>query len=119
MIKAHSPSRLTTLDIMLAAHLLVILKPPFPDTLLSDLLTDSYPTLVSHAERIMEMASQVPTPLHSSPQGPSIRSLFPSLIGGSNHEHGEQSEEYSEERVRWGWASLAVGSVGLYLMTQL
>ncbi|KAJ7087838.1 hypothetical protein C8R44DRAFT_649821 [Mycena epipterygia] len=106
--------RLTTLDIMLAAHLLVILKPPFPDTLLSDLLTDSYPTLVSHAERIMEMTSHLPAPLHSSPQGPSIRSLFPSLIGGSEREKSEE-----EERVNWGWASLAVGSVGLYLMTQL
>ncbi|KAF7338131.1 hypothetical protein MVEN_02037900 [Mycena venus] len=71
--------RLTTLDIVLAAHILVIIKPPFPDRLLSDLLTDSYPTLVSHAERILARSLELPPPIHTSPGGHSIWSLLPSL----------------------------------------
>ncbi|KAJ7444903.1 hypothetical protein FB451DRAFT_1104641 [Mycena latifolia] len=109
--------RLTTLDIMLAAHILVILKPPFPDTLFSDLLADSYPTLVAHSERILKISSDSPPPIHSSPRGPTISSLLPSL-GGNHAARKEKSEDDRNfELMSWGWVSLAVGSVSLYLMT--
>ncbi|EIN07269.1 hypothetical protein PUNSTDRAFT_104876 [Punctularia strigosozonata HHB-11173 SS5] len=45
-------NRPTTLDITLAAHVLLLTKPPYPDPLLQNLLNDSYPTLVAHAERV-------------------------------------------------------------------
>ncbi|KAJ7940432.1 hypothetical protein B0H13DRAFT_1938065 [Mycena leptocephala] len=93
--------RLTTLDIILAAHVLLIIKPPFPDTLLSDLLTDSYPTLVSHAERILSRSLEFPAPMYSSP----------GVILS-----GKSEEDTHYERMTWGWVGLAVGSVGLYLL---
>ncbi|KAJ7724458.1 hypothetical protein DFH07DRAFT_854826 [Mycena maculata] len=108
--------RLTTLDIALAAHLLVILKPPFPDPLLSDLLVDSYPTLVSHAERVLAKSREFPVPMLGSPGGHSIRSLFPQLDLARGR--GEKSEdEVHYERMSSLWVFLAATSVGLYLMT--
>ncbi|KAJ7156931.1 hypothetical protein C8R43DRAFT_997690 [Mycena crocata] len=108
--------RLTTLDIVLAAHVLVILKPPFPDTLLPDLFAESYSTLVSHAERVLERSMQFSTLVQSS-RSHSIWSLFPSLglLGEKPVEKSEEGLRY--ERVSWGWAGLAFGSVTLYLIT--
>ncbi|KAJ7271986.1 hypothetical protein B0H12DRAFT_1092334 [Mycena haematopus] len=57
--------RMTTLDIVLAAHVLLMIKPPFPDRLLTDLLANSYPTLVSHAERILARSLQSPAPTYT------------------------------------------------------
>ncbi|KAJ7219489.1 outer mitochondrial membrane transport complex protein-domain-containing protein [Mycena pura] len=105
--------RPTTLDFVLAAHVLVISRPPFPDKLLSDLLTSSYSTVVLHAERILSRALENPAPVNTLPLGHSIRSLLPSLP----RERAEKSaEETHYDRVTWGWISLAVGSVSLYLL---
>jgi sorting and assembly machinery component 37 len=112
------PCRLTTLDIMLATHILVILKPPFPDKLLSDLLADSYPTLVSHAERILERSLQSPAPMHSSLPGHSLLSLFPPWTNDRAEKSEGQAESHHDSN-RWGWVSLAVGSVGLYWMARV
>ncbi|KAJ7172280.1 hypothetical protein C8R46DRAFT_1085384 [Mycena filopes] len=108
--------RLTALDVILATHVLLLIKPPFPDTLLSDLLTDSYPTLIAHAERVHARALDLPAPTQSSPTGPSIRSLIPSLP--ATHRRFEKSEEdVHYERKTWGFFSLVVGSVAMYLLT--
>ncbi|KAJ7510071.1 hypothetical protein B0H11DRAFT_1957498 [Mycena galericulata] len=104
--------RVTTLDIMLAAHILAIIKPPFPDTMLTDLLVDSYPTLVSHADRIISKSMEFPAP-SSSPRGHSIRSLLPSWTS----ERVETSEGNNDRFEGWGWISLAMGSVSIYLIT--
>ncbi|KAK7020448.1 hypothetical protein R3P38DRAFT_3397759 [Favolaschia claudopus] len=90
--------QLTTLDIMLAAHVLLIVKPPFPDKLLADLLNDSYPTLVSHAEHILSRSMQSP----------------PSILP-QRREKSEEETRY--ERVTWGWVALALGSIGLFLLS--
>ncbi|KAJ7905718.1 hypothetical protein B0H14DRAFT_2661291 [Mycena olivaceomarginata] len=97
--------RLTTLDIVLAAHVLVIIKPPFPDRLLTELLVDSYPTLITES----------PPPLRASPQGYSVWSLLPSLAHKQRREKTEEETQY--ERVAWGWFTLAAGSVGLFLLS--
>ncbi|KAJ7775070.1 hypothetical protein B0H16DRAFT_1509435 [Mycena metata] len=104
--------RLTTLDITVAAHVLLLIKPPFPDTLLSDLLIDSYPTLVGHAERVLEQSFKVSAPLESRSNSHSIWSLIPSLPARP----AKSEEDVHYERMTWGWVALAVGSVGLYLL---
>ncbi|KAJ6525649.1 hypothetical protein B0H19DRAFT_1198199 [Mycena capillaripes] len=109
--------RLTTLDIVLAAHVLLIIKPPFPDTLLSSLLSDSYPTLVSHAERILAKSLESPAPVQSLAGGHSIWSLVPSLPLLAAEPRQKSEEETHYTRMTWGWVALAVGSVGLYLLT--
>ncbi|KAF8212023.1 hypothetical protein K438DRAFT_1223547 [Mycena galopus ATCC 62051] len=107
--------RLTTLDIVLAAHVLVLTKPPFPDRLLTDLLTESYPTLVAHAERIQARSLQLSAPIQAPPAGYSIRSLIPSLAPSQQQEKSEGETHF--ERAAWGWSALAVGSVGLLLVS--
>ncbi|KAJ6497039.1 hypothetical protein C8R47DRAFT_1113602 [Mycena vitilis] len=107
--------RLTSLDVVLAAHVLVIIKPSFPDTLLSSLLTESYPTLVSHAERILARSLEPPTQIESSARNHPIWSLLPSLPVACGREKSE--EDIQHERMTLGWVALAVGSVGMYLMT--
>ncbi|KAJ6502348.1 hypothetical protein C8R45DRAFT_1060628 [Mycena sanguinolenta] len=106
-------NRMTTLDVVLAAHVLLMIKPPFPDRLLSDLLANSYPTLVSHAERILAKSQQLPAPLHASSEGYSISSIFPSLPRSQQREKGEGETRYDREA--WGWLALAAGTVGLFL----
>ncbi|KAJ7097741.1 hypothetical protein B0H15DRAFT_822415 [Mycena belliarum] len=110
--------RLTSLDVALAAHILVILKPPFPDPLFSDLLVKSYPTLVAHAERILQKSLDLPAPVHSSPNSHSISSLFPSFgnINRTPARSDKSDEDREFELVSWGWTALAVGSVGLYFL---
>ncbi|KAJ6623500.1 hypothetical protein B0H10DRAFT_1786622 [Mycena sp. CBHHK59/15] len=111
-------NRVSTLDIMLAAHVLLILKPPFPDKLLSNLLAESYPALVSHAETLLARSLESPAPMYGLSRDHSVWSLLPSLSGGETRERRTKSEEeIRHERMSWGWLSLAVGSVGLYLLT--
>lgn len=54
---ARSP---TSLDVYLAAHILLFADPPFPDALLQVQLCESYPGLVEHARRIQEAAKRAP-----------------------------------------------------------
>ncbi|KAK7054718.1 hypothetical protein VNI00_003181 [Paramarasmius palmivorus] len=48
--------RPSQLDIIVAAHILLLQIPPFPDPLIKDVLSDSFPNLASHANRIRQQA---------------------------------------------------------------
>lgn len=54
---AHSP---TLLDAVVASHVLLLIRPPFPDPLLQDLVYNSYPSLAAHANRVHNLAVSVP-----------------------------------------------------------
>ena len=111
----------TTLDIILAAHILLLLNPPFPDPLLKTLLTDSYPTLVDHA-RLVHAEAQVSNP--EIPTSPAHSYTLWSLVPQSAAKQGEKKEPKARneedirfDRMRWAWIALAVGSVAFYLST--
>lgn len=54
---AYSP---TLLDAVVASHVLLLCRPPFPDPLLQDLVNNSYPSLAAHANRLYDLALSVP-----------------------------------------------------------
>lgn len=48
------------LDATVAAHILLLSRPPFPDPLLQDLVNNSYPSLVAHANRVYDLTLSAP-----------------------------------------------------------
>ena len=101
---------------MLAAHVLLLIQAPLPDTLLSSLLSSSYPTLLLHARRVLEIA--VPSAHILPPERYSLTALIPypsfraCWIGPRTQ---KSDEEKRFDRMRWQWIGLAiVGSVGYW-----
>ena len=45
---------------MIAAHIFLLVNPPFPGSLIKNLFNNSYPTLVSYAQRFEEGHSPHP-----------------------------------------------------------
>ncbi|KAF8921108.1 hypothetical protein CPB85DRAFT_1428126 [Mucidula mucida] len=71
----------TTLDVVVAANILLIVRPPFPDDLLQGLVKTSYPLLISHAERVHSTAfpeSHAIVPVIQ--EGFSLMSLIPRIF---------------------------------------
>lgn len=91
------------MDVISAAYILLLLHPPYPDPLLRDLLTGSYPALVSHAEN---MRSNTLHSLHVIPisKAVAVAPLEKPIV----HKTYEQVE-----RVQWGWSIFALGSIGI------
>jgi sorting and assembly machinery component 37 len=110
--------RPTSLDLSLAAHILLLIDAPLPDTLLSSLLSSSYPTLISHARRVLGAA--MPTTRVLPPERYKLSALlpYPSFRAWWNEPHRPKSEEEKRfERMRWRWIGLAiVGSIGYWLI---
>jgi sorting and assembly machinery component 37 len=106
------------LDLSLAAHILLLINAPLPDTLLSSLLSSSYPTLILHARRVLGDA--MPTTRVLSPERYKLSALlpYPSFRAWWNEPHRPKSEEEKRfERMRWRWIGLAiVGSIGYWLI---
>ncbi|KAL1741320.1 hypothetical protein HDZ31DRAFT_45690 [Schizophyllum fasciatum] len=72
-------SSLTTLDFIVAAHVLLLVDPPFPENILRDLLNNQYPALVAHARHVLSLATPLPAAIEEAP-GFSIQSLLPQLL---------------------------------------
>src|SRR5260370_692676 len=72
-------SRSTTLDLSLAAHILLLLDAPLPDPLLSSLLSSSYPALISHARRVLGAAAPSARVLPPERYRPSALLPYPSF----------------------------------------
>jgi sorting and assembly machinery component 37 len=111
-------SRPTTLDLTLASHILLLINAPLPDTLLSSLLSSSYPALISHARRVLGAA--VPSARVLPPERYRLGALlpYPSFRSWWNEPRVPKSEEEKRfERMRWRWIGLAVvGSIGYWLV---
>ncbi|TFY82366.1 hypothetical protein EWM64_g1644 [Hericium alpestre] len=115
--------RPTTIDVLLASHILLLINPPFPDPLLPSLLSSSYPTLLTHTRRVFSTA--FPTPyiedLHYLPStGHSLASLLPPLPSLRSLWSTEQKEKSEEEkrfdRMRRAWFGMAVVGALAYWM---
>ena len=102
----------------LAAHVLLLINAPLPDTLLSSLLSSSYPSLISHARRVLSAAT--PTAPVLSPELYRLNALlpYPSFRAWWNEPRAPKSEEDKRfERMRWRWIGLAVlGTIGYWFM---
>ncbi|KAF9454643.1 hypothetical protein P691DRAFT_796183 [Macrolepiota fuliginosa MF-IS2] len=110
--------RPTTLDLILAAHTLLLVTPPFPDTTIKELAVEWYTTLDDHAKRIQSIAfgsDKSTFPVHSSRN--SIWDLIPSrrVIKATRAEDSDQNPEDAEyEKLTLGFIGLAIGSVVTY-----
>jgi sorting and assembly machinery component 37 len=122
-INNHRP---TTLDVLLAAHVLLITIPPFPDPLLNMLLVESCPTLVVHANLVRSRTFPPPDisgteatsamPPISSPQSYTLFSLLPNPARVKIKLRTTDSAK--DEKLRWRWAGItAAGLVGYFMLT--
>lgn len=106
------------LDLSLAAHVLPLIQAPLPDTLISSLLSSSYPALISHARRVFSTA--MPTARVLAPGRYKLTALlpYPSFHSWWNEPRPPKSEEEKRfERMRWRWIGLAVvGSIGYWFI---
>ncbi|KAG7092638.1 hypothetical protein E1B28_008979 [Marasmius oreades] len=84
----------TLLDITVAAHLLLLLVPPFPDPLLQGLINTSFPSLVIHADRMRKDA------LNMSNLRKSMRT--------------SSFEDVWLQRLRFGFFGVALGGIAAY-----
>ncbi|KAJ3535183.1 hypothetical protein NM688_g7015 [Phlebia brevispora] len=121
----------TTLDIVLAAHI-HLLQQPLPDSLLRDLLAESYPQLLEHAHEVYEYAFNpaLPTP-PTTPHRLSFSLSFilpsPPAFWGfwstDNTEETDTSDGAKEVKAvrrrfttyRWGFFAAVLAAFGAYL----
>ncbi|KAG6867028.1 hypothetical protein C0991_003945 [Blastosporella zonata] len=110
--------RPTTLDVVLAAYILLLLDPEFPDPSVQNLLKDRYPALASHARRVFDHVTSSPESQLkiSSPSKFAWSSLvpWPPVV--------IRKQQLSEEdlhfrRMRWGFYGLTLGTMVVYLIT--
>ncbi|KAK0228654.1 hypothetical protein IW262DRAFT_630747 [Armillaria fumosa] len=107
---ADSP---TSLDILVAAHIWILTQAPFPDALLKELLKNSYPSLVSHADRIISLAFPSPDSFVStSRRKHSLMSLAPRF---NIRRSSKAGTEHSFDSYNLLWFGLAVGGAALYM----
>ncbi|KAI0079871.1 hypothetical protein K474DRAFT_1591051 [Panus rudis PR-1116 ss-1] len=113
----------TSLDIVFAAHIL-LLNQPLPDPIFHSLLTESYPTLLSHADLVYSSTFPSPDsfpPTVQSSSTPSLLSLIPRPYGVSpiGRTHSLKKPPSPEEKkfalIRWGFLGASVLTLGLYL----
>ena len=106
------------MDLVLATHVLLLVEVPLPDTLLSSLISSSFPTLLLHARRVLEIAA--PSARVLPPERYSLSALipYPSFRTWWSGPRPQKSEEEKRfDRMRWQWIGLAViGSIGYWVI---
>ena len=110
--------RLSSVDVIIAAHILLLVNPPLPDPLIKDLINNSYPTLASHAQRVYAQAfEERRSHIQFASPYSSLWALLPSWPKGPFHSRKSPNEEdvyYS--RMSWGFVGLAIGSLTAYFV---
>ncbi|KAM5535176.1 hypothetical protein V8D89_011112 [Ganoderma adspersum] len=118
----------TTLDVVFAAHTHLLLKIPFPDPLVSSVLTESYPGFIAHHDAVLRTAfpdpSRLPPVIQKSwssslrylipwPRVP-VRRRSPSAVLAESPE--VQQEEWRYRLWRWGFVGASVVAATAYLL---
>ncbi|CAA7271559.1 unnamed protein product [Cyclocybe aegerita] len=110
----------SSVDSAIAAHTILLLRPPHPDSLFKDLILKSYPCISLHAERIHTLAlgphaSRIPTtPLSTSSLWSLVSSSWPPKpLKAGPPTSGLESEQ--SNRIAWGLFGIAVGSLATYI----
>ncbi|KAJ4487818.1 hypothetical protein J3R30DRAFT_3787946 [Lentinula aciculospora] len=96
------------LDAIVAAHILLLSRPPFPDPLLQDLVNTTYPSLVAHADLLYDETLSVNLPTRKATQGSFLGSLLPTV------DQAEQSDVW-ETRLRLAFIGLTLGGIVTYI----
>ncbi|KAG6814531.1 hypothetical protein H0H92_000057 [Tricholoma furcatifolium] len=106
----------TTLDIVLAAHILLLVEPEYPDPYIKNLIQDSYPSLILHARRVFgDIMESQDSQLQISCAPKFVwRSLFP--WPPPRWGKRESEEEIQYRRMRWGFYGVALGTMAAYML---
>ncbi|KIK57677.1 hypothetical protein GYMLUDRAFT_45841 [Collybiopsis luxurians FD-317 M1] len=95
--------RPSLLDAVVAAHILLLIRPPYPDPLLQELVTTSYPSLIAHADRLYDLTLSAPMPTRTESHSGSLRSLLPM--------DSESEQDIWVTRLRFAFAGLTLGGI--------
>ncbi|KAM6500393.1 hypothetical protein JOM56_003407 [Amanita muscaria] len=108
--------RPSALDAIVAAHILLLLEPPYPDPVVKQLLLDSYPSLVTHARLIFSQTLAASAPAMSKVPAPisTWRDVLPSMPW-SRTSRTRSEDEIRFDKLRWSFFGLVVGSMVAYL----
>ncbi|KAI0321659.1 hypothetical protein OF83DRAFT_1161721 [Amylostereum chailletii] len=119
--------RPTSLDVLLAARILLLTAPPFPDPLLGELVRVSFPSLLNHAHAVLDTAfprRPFAANYHALPfEIYSLRSLLPPLDAFTGKRKAEEHEKTKEEkeieqrytRGRWLFVGMSIAASVWYL----
>jgi hypothetical protein len=124
---ASSGERPTTLDITLAAQLLVLVYAPLPSNPIYDLLKDSYPTLLDHALAVMKVAflNDGTAPMVGVMRGTGVVQTLARAVGRifgltTDEDAGITTDSTLRERIAYTWVGLAgLGTLACLLGTIL
>jgi sorting and assembly machinery component 37 len=115
----------TTLDITLAAQLLVLVRAPLPSNPIHELLKDSYPALLEHGQAVMEAAfpRDGPAPMVGVMGSTGVARTLARTVGRivglyTDEDTGVVTESTLRERIAYTWVGLAgLGTVAYLLGT--
>ncbi|CAE6449084.1 unnamed protein product [Rhizoctonia solani] len=113
----------TTTDIILAGYILTMLHIPFPGSLLSSELRESYHTLATHAERVLERSRE----RQSAPtlEAPTVRSSLSAVFNSWRKETNAFAQEekttvtkgnFSTKYAKWIFGLVAGVGSAVYLL---
>ncbi|KAI6132148.1 hypothetical protein EDD16DRAFT_1534807 [Pisolithus croceorrhizus] len=106
----------TSLDVYLAAHILLLANPPFPGSVLQILLLEKYTSLVDHARRVQHEVAQAPPYELAAPSKPSVLSLFTFGRGVTKEVKTSNPDDVRFQRMRWVWVALALGAAAFNIV---
>lgn len=100
---------------LIAAHLLLILKPPYFDPQLKSILQESYPSLASYAQHIYDIAFASGEPIvRQASTVSSLRALLPTCPKKPKSKKAPSPEDVHFSRMRWAFFGLVGGAFAAY-----
>jgi len=124
---ASSGERPTTLDITLAAQLLLLVHAPLPSNPIYDLLKETYPALLEHAEAVMKAAFSGDStgPMVGVMRSTGVARTLARTVGNivglyADEDTGATNNSTLRERIAYTWVGLAgLGTVAYLIGTIL
>ncbi|GJJ12665.1 hypothetical protein Clacol_006909 [Clathrus columnatus] len=118
--------RPSTIDLTLASRILLVCGAPLPDSIIKDMLTSSYPSLIAHAARVHALAFSASNPPPNIME-PKNLNFFQVLRGSLKNlkrhiltDHLETEEDKKFRRYRYGWYTLtALTAIGYLAVLRL
>lgn len=116
------PYRATSLDVILAAHVLLLINPPYSDPLTKNILLEEFPTVASHARRIHALAFTFANPMLKLVSSPLRFGLLRALIPSRPRDQPapkaveKTPEDVQYDKMRWGFFGLTLGCLVAYFV---
>lgn len=114
--------RVSSLDVMLAAHVLLLLNPPYSDPLTKNILLEEFPAIASHAQRTHALAFTSTNPMPKLVSGSLPTSFLRALIPSRPKAQltlkvvEKTPEDLQYDKMRWGFFGLTLGCLVAYFV---